>query len=59
MPELTDQEAEVYRLVEEARSQYERYLSTVVQFPLPHEIQNEDIGNYDWRHPVTICTSGH
>jgi hypothetical protein len=57
MPELSAQEAEVYRLVEEARSQYERYLSTV-QFPLPPEIQNEEIGNYDWRHPVTICTSG-
>jgi hypothetical protein len=57
MPELTAEEAEVYRLIEDARSQYERYISTI-QLPPIQEIQNEEIGNYDWRHPVTICT-GH
>ncbi len=57
MPELTAQEAEVYRLIEEARSQYERYISTI-QLPPVQEIQDEEIGNYDWRHSVTISTGG-
>ena len=59
MPELTADEAKVYQLVEEARLQYERYISTIELLPPPvHESRNEDIGNYDWRHPVTIYTGG-
>ena len=57
MPHLTAEESEVYRLIEEARSQYERYVSTIELPPIQEPI-GQDIGNYDWRHPVTICTGG-
>jgi hypothetical protein len=57
MPELNANELEIYRLLEEARSQYERYVSTM-ELPPVQDSSNDDLGNYDWRHPVTIYTGG-
>ncbi len=58
MAELTADEEEVYRLITESRSQYERYLSTTEFLPPAQELSSENIGKYDWRHPVTIYTGG-
>ncbi|HME87612.1 MAG TPA: hypothetical protein VKE30_00195 [Chthoniobacterales bacterium] len=57
MQELSADEAEVYRLAEKASAEYQRYISTTELVTLPSDQSfTEDIGNYDWRHAITICT---
>ena len=57
MAELTPDETKVYELIEQARAQYQLY-TTTLELPLPQEPSQQDVGNYDWRHSLTICTAG-